>query len=282
MAQTLAPPTRPIPSSAFATDITTTTLYWLGGSGFMLNARGTVLLVDPAIAMDPERPDRGETGHRLLVPLPIEAAAVPRADAILYTHADADHLAARSARDLARTGALYVGPPPCLNRLAGIVDRAVSMRLARAGEPFAIGNVRVTPTPADHPWQLLDPARWGTPWGPGDCVGFRFETPDGTIWYPGDTRLLDEHLTAARDIDVHLLDASADTYHLGVEAAARLANATGAPHLIPYHYGTYDAPASIAFNGDPAQAAALIERADERIVHLGPGEPFLVRRTVRA
>ncbi|MBM4418537.1 MAG: MBL fold metallo-hydrolase [Chloroflexi bacterium] len=280
MRQAVAPPTQPIPHGAFATDIPTTTLFWLGGSGFMLNARGTVLLVDPAIATDPERPDRCETGHRLLVALPIEAAAVPRADAILYTRAYADHLAARSARLLARTGALYVGPPPCLTRLAAIVDHAVSMRLARADEPISIRNVRVTPTPADHPWQLLDHGRWGAPWETDDCVGFRFETPDGTIWYPGDTRLLDAHLTA-RDIDVHLLDASADSYHLGVEAAARLANATGAPHLVPYHYGTYDAPTSIAFNGDPAQAAALIERAEQRIVHLGPGEPFLVRRTSR-
>jgi L-ascorbate metabolism protein UlaG (beta-lactamase superfamily) len=265
--QVSAPPTIRLTANAFA-PIAHTVVTWLTGGGFLINARGTLLMLDPAISLDPVKPGFEETGHRLLVDLPIEARQVDRLDAVLYTHADLDHLAPRTARELARTGALYLGPPPVVQKLA---ERGIAAEPTQANTPRTIGHVTVVPTRADHPWQLLDPARWGAPWGPDDCCGFRIETPDGAVWCPGDTRLLAEHLTQPR-VDLLLLDVSPDSYHLGVESAARLANAYPAAALLPYHYGSYDAPTSTAFNGDPAAVAARLNDPT-RLRPVAPGEP---------
>ncbi|GHT56359.1 hypothetical protein FACS1894109_05060 [Spirochaetia bacterium] len=79
-----------------------TVFYWMGAAGFMLNARGTVLLLDPLLqtlpAASADKPERSEIGLEMLIQWPIEAVAVPRADAVLYTHTDDDHLVPASLR----------------------------------------------------------------------------------------------------------------------------------------------------------------------------------------
>jgi L-ascorbate metabolism protein UlaG (beta-lactamase superfamily) len=254
-----------------------TALWWLTNAGFLVNSRGTVLMIDPVILLDPDSPGTSETGMRLLVDLPLLASEVPRLDAVLYTHSDDDHLARPTARELMRTEALFVGPPPVAEALLGLGLPTDRVRVARGGETIDIGNTAVAPTPADHPWQLRDPQELGPPWGSGDCCGYVVETPDGTIWCPGDTRLMDEHLQM-QDVDVLLLDVSRNEYHLGVENAARLANILGTPHIIPYHYGTYQAPDHPAYNGDPAEVSAKLGDADKRFHVLAPGERYIVRR----
>jgi L-ascorbate metabolism protein UlaG (beta-lactamase superfamily) len=212
---------------------------------------------------------------RLLVELPIEASDVPRLDAVLYTHADEDHFAPITAKELVRTGALFVGPQPVERALQEMGLPGEQRRAANAGEMFEVGRIRITPTPADHPWQLRDPAKFGDPWGPGDCCGYLIETRDGAIWCPGDTRLMDDHVQM-QGVDVLLLDASRNEYHLGVENAARLANILDVPHIVPYHYGTYDAPDHPAYNGDPAELAAKLHDAERRFHVLAPGQKFVL------
>jgi L-ascorbate metabolism protein UlaG (beta-lactamase superfamily)/predicted enzyme related to lactoylglutathione lyase len=270
--QVSAPPSVPIAPSFFAPSAETT-LTWLGASGFALNARGTLLLLDPVITMHPDRPGAGETGHPLLVALPIEASQVPRLDVVCYSHADGDHFGRRTARELARTGARFVGPPPVARELTALGIPDDRQRVARIGQGFRVGAVDITPIRADHPWQLLNSARREPPFGPDDCCGYLLRTPDGTIFFPGDTRLVWDHYQL-EDVDVLLLDVSNCPYHLGVENAARLANKLGAPHLIAYHYGTYDAPNSVPQNGDPADVAVRIEDAARRFHVFAPGALF--------
>jgi len=272
--QVAARPSRSVPPSAFGAALDTA-LWWLTNAGFLVNSRGTTLLIDPAISMSPDAPGVHETGHRLLVPLPIQAADIPSLDAVLYTHADYDHFAPLTAGALVRTGCLFVGPPPVLAGLAKLGVPADRTRLARAGAGLGIGEVQVRITPADHPWQRRDPQRFGPPFGPEDCCGYLVCTSDGGIWHPGDTRLLDQHLRT-RGVDVLLLDVSPNEYHLGVAGAARLANALPAAHIIPHHYGTYSEPDHLAYNGDPAEVAALIGQADRRLHILAPGERYVV------
>jgi len=275
--QVSAAPARRLGPEAFARH-GETILYWLTNAGFLINARGTLLMLDPVITLRPGSAATSETGLRLLVSLPIQAADVPRLDAVLYTHADDDHFSRLTARLLVRTGALFVGPPPVARQFAELGLPEERTRVARAGESFEIGAVAVTATPADHPWQLRDPQKFGPPWLPGDCCGYLAATPDGTIWDPGDTRLMDEHVRM-KGVDVLLLDVSRNDYHLGVDNAARLANIIDAPHVVPHHYGTYDAPDHPAYNGDPAEVAVKLHDSQRRLHVLAPGEGFALRRS---
>ncbi len=272
--QVSAPPTHRLGSDAFGSS-PETALWWLTNAGFLINCRGTLLMIDPAISLEAESPDVSETGMRLLIELPLLASEVPRLDAVLYSHFDEDHLAPVTARELASTEALFIGPPPVQRALIDLGVPEARTRVAAVGDTTEVGNARLGPTPADHPWQLRDPERLGSPWGPGDCCGYVIDTPDGRLWCPGDTRLMDEHLQM-HSIDLLLLDVSRNEYHLGVENAARLASALEAPHIIPYHYGTYDAPDHSAYNGDPAEVAARIPHADRRMHLLAPGQKYVM------
>lgn len=270
--QARAPYTQPIPPQAFAAG-EHTELYWLGGAGFLLNCRGTIILIDPVLMTSPTDADLSELGMRLLVPLPIQALEVPQAAAILYTHTDRDHLAPQTAQALAQTAGIYAGTSAVLARLTELGIPEDRTQMLRISETVRFGPVAVTPTMADHAWQVLDPERYGPAHGPEDCCGFLMETPDGTIWLPGDTRFLPEHLEMGR-VDVLLLDVSDDPYHLGHEQEIALANHYGKAMLIPCHYGCYDAPDALPFNGDPAKLAPQITNAAQRLIVLAPGEPF--------
>ena len=59
----------------------TTTVYWLGNAGFLLNSRGTTILCDPLL-VGFDMPVLGEP--------PILPEDVPAFDALLYTHIDND------------------------------------------------------------------------------------------------------------------------------------------------------------------------------------------------
>jgi L-ascorbate metabolism protein UlaG (beta-lactamase superfamily) len=252
-----------------------TCLWWLTNAGFLINARGTLAMIDPVISLDSDAPQTSETGMRLLVPLPLEVTEVPRLDVVLYTHADDDHFARATAKTLFGTEALFVGPPPVARELAEMGLSRDRIRAASVEETVEVGHVSITPTPADHPWQLSDPEQLGEPWKPGDCCGYLIDTPDGRIWCPGDTRLMDEHVQL-RDVDVLLLDVGRNEYHLGVDNAARLANILDPPHIIPYHWGTYDAPEHAAYNGDPAEVRERLHNPDTFHV-LAPGEESALR-----
>ena len=65
----VAPTPRPIGADAFGA-VDGTHLWWLGGAGFLLNSRGTLIAVDPAVSMAPGSADVSEFGLRMLAPHP--------------------------------------------------------------------------------------------------------------------------------------------------------------------------------------------------------------------
>ncbi|MDK1032416.1 MAG: MBL fold metallo-hydrolase [Planctomycetia bacterium] len=100
-----------------------TLLTWLGMAGALINVRGTILLIDPLITLiEQDGETLCEGGHRLKISLPIEAADVPRADAVMYTHADGDHFVTLTAETLYRNHKpKFIAPPPVLERLCEVV-----------------------------------------------------------------------------------------------------------------------------------------------------------------
>jgi L-ascorbate metabolism protein UlaG (beta-lactamase superfamily) len=273
--QIIAPATKPITAEDFAGS-DDTSIWWLSGAGFLINSRGTLIMIDPVLTMKPGSTEICELGHRMLVPLPITATEVPRLDAILYSHLDDDHLAPVTAPALIRTGGLYAGPAVVVRELANLGIPAEQSRSFRIDETLRIDDVEITFTRVDHSWQNLDPEKYGPPYGPEDCSGFLISTPDGTIWYTGDSRLLPEHLEMS-GIDLLLLDVSDDPYHFGIENAVKLANTLASAEIIVHHYGTYDGPDVLAFNGDPGKLSPAIDGSESRFHVLAPGERYVLK-----
>src|SRR4051794_24239205 len=135
--QARAPRTRPFGPDAFEA-VGGTVLRWLGMAGFLINSRGTTLMVDPLL---------GGFDLPVMIDFPIVADAVPRLDAVLVTHSDADHYSVSTCRDLAGVAAAYHS------------TRYVASLMTHGGLPgyghdigdaFDVGPVRVQVTPADH------------------------------------------------------------------------------------------------------------------------------------
>jgi L-ascorbate metabolism protein UlaG (beta-lactamase superfamily) len=132
-------------------------------------------------------------------------------------------------------------------------------------ESTRIGNAQVVVTPALHDWQEEDP------WQRGDCCGYLVKTPDGTIWHPGDTRLIDD-LLEVRGVDLLFFDVAAVDAHLGPVGSARLAKTSGAKILVAYHYGTFDLPPGSYGGCDPDDSLPYVQDLAAQFVILNPGE----------
>jgi L-ascorbate metabolism protein UlaG (beta-lactamase superfamily) len=75
-----------------------TVLRWLGMAGFLINSRGTTLMVDPLL---------GGFDMPVMIEFPTAGADVPKLDAVLVTHSDNDHYSVPTCGDLARVTGEY-------------------------------------------------------------------------------------------------------------------------------------------------------------------------------
>ena len=110
-------------------------------------------------------------------------------------------------------------------------------------------------TPADHAWQNAIPGASDRVFQHEDACGFWIETPDGTIWAPGDSRLIPDHHLTMPAPDALLFDFSDSEWHFGLAGAVQMANAYPDTPLLLHHWGSVDAPDFPPFNGDPTIAA---------------------------
>jgi L-ascorbate metabolism protein UlaG (beta-lactamase superfamily) len=263
--QAKAPPSQPFGEEAFQ-ESDSTTLRWLGMSGFLINSRGTTIMIDPLL---------GGFDMPIMIEFPIKASEIPSLDAVLVTHSDNDHYSIPTCADLKSVtkefhSTIYVDS---LMKNQGLPSFGHNI-----GDSFKINDVRVSLTPADHAWQNTFPEmNEGRYWKQEDFTGFWIETPDGTIWATGDSRLMPEHLTMPTP-DAILFDFSDSEWHFTLEGAVKLANAYPNSKLLLHHWGTVDAPDFPPFNADPEELKKLVDNP-ERIVLLAPGEPFTLKKT---
>jgi L-ascorbate metabolism protein UlaG (beta-lactamase superfamily) len=258
----------PIAASFFGVS-NNTQVTWLGMAGALINARGVVLLIDPLITtIESEGQTLSEAGYRMKIELPITAGDVPRADLVMYTHGDDDHIGLMTARTLAeQLHCQFFAPPPVSKMLMENGVPADLISLAHDYQTVNIGDTEIAVTPALHDWQEKDP------WQRGDCCGYLVKTPDGAIWHPGDTRLIDE-LLIIKGVDVIFFDVADVNAHLGSAGSAKLAASSGAKVMIPYHYGTFDLPPGSFGSFDPDGALEHIKDLPARFLRLNPGEVF--------
>jgi L-ascorbate metabolism protein UlaG (beta-lactamase superfamily) len=262
--QARAPKTQPFGAEAFEAG-DGTVLRWLGMAGFLINSRGTTLMVDPLL---------GGFDMPVMIEFPIAGAEVPRLDAVLVTHSDNDHYSVPTCRDLAGVTGEYHSTQYVASLMKQEGFPAYGHDI---GGHFAIGPVRVDVTPADHAWQNASPGAGDRIFEPEDACGFWIDTPDGTIWAPGDSRLIPDHHLRMPTADAMLFDFSDSEWHFGLDAAIAMANAYPHTPLLLHHWGCVDAPDFAPFNADPDTLPDRVENP-ERIQLLAPGEPFMLRR----
>lgn len=262
--QAKAPKTQPFGKEAFAAS-NTTTARWLGMGGFMINSRGTTLMIDPLLR-DFDMP--------VMIDFPIKATDVPSLDAVLITHSDNDHYSIPTNRDLKTVTKAFHSTKyvDSLMKAEGFPSFGHN-----PNEKFVVGPLTIKMVPVDHAWQNAYPGTAKRTFKNEDCTGFLIETPDGTIWAQGDSRLLPEHLAILPFPDAILFDFSDSEWHFTFEGAVKIANAYPNTPLLLCHWGSVDAPDFPPFNGDPERLKKAIVNP-ERIKVLAPGEPFTITK----
>jgi L-ascorbate metabolism protein UlaG (beta-lactamase superfamily) len=242
-----------------------TIVAWLGMAGAVINCRGRIIFIDPLISYGADN-ETCETGNRLLVPLPVTADKVPKADIVCYTHADSDHYAEKTAKILnSRLSPEFISPAPVFEKLNEIGIEKSRLIKIKDFASYSFGDVKIQITPALHDWQGVNP------WKREDCCGYLIKTPDGTIWHPGDTRLIPE-LEEINNVDILFFDVAAVDSHLGPEGSAMLALTSGAKTLIAYHYGTFDLPPGTYGGCDPDDSLPYIKDLKAVFLKPNPGE----------
>lgn len=242
-----------------------TELYWLGNAGALINSRGTTLMIDPVLS---------GFDMPLLIDVPLTEEQVPQLDSILLTHCDNDHYSRTTCKALAPVVSSF----HATRYVASLLES--ELRIAGMGhdigETFPVGGVNVRLTPAWHNWQNESPKHHTREFAKEDYCGFWLDTPDGSIWAVGDSRLLEEQLHMPTP-DAILFDFSDSRWHIGLDGAVTLANAYPKTPLILWHWGSVDAPEWKEFNGNPEELRNRVANPD-RVIVLNPGEAYRLAR----
>lgn len=256
----------------------TLTVTYAGHATVLVALDGERLLTDPVLG------DR--VGHLRRVARPASPELVRDLDAILISHAHADHLDPRSLRRLT-AGTRVIVPRGAARWLpAELAGAAVEVR---AGDRVPVGALTVRATPARH-----GDRRW--PWGGrADPVGYVVEGSQ-SVYFAGDTDLFGQMAGLADDLDLALIPIAGwgptlPPGHLDPERAAEALRRLRPRFAVPIHWGTLRPPelSPSALLGlarphagarDPAEAfvahaASLAPEVEVRILH--PGASLEIR-----
>jgi L-ascorbate metabolism protein UlaG (beta-lactamase superfamily) len=248
----------------------TPVLTWLGQAGFLVEAGGARLLVDPFFSAHE---------GRLFAPPPVDVFGA-RIDRVLVTHEHLDHLDPESLRAIATRspGVAVVAPEPLREQIEGLPFHGV-----RPGERLDLpggGAVRVVPAvhavhPSDGYSEGGDPPRF---------VGYVLEVDGVAIYHGGDT-IADDRVLAGLDgvrVDVALLPVNGRTFfreredlagNLDARDAVALAAHCGASVLVPIHW---DLMAGNTERAGAAADAAAEAGAPLHVLTLSRGRPWAV------
>lgn len=261
--QALAPKTQLITKEAFENH-DNTEIRWLGNASIMINSYGNNIMIDPLLE---------GFDMPLLIEMPILPKDIPSLNGILITHIDNDHFSRDTCKDVMSVCQSY----HTTKYVAEVMKEEGILGVGHSiNDTFDIGNMNITLTKALHNWQNGSKKYSFREWKVEDYCGYWIETKDGTIWLPGDSKLLEEHLNRPEP-DVILFDFADNEWHITLEGAIKLANRYPHSDLICIHWGSVDAPHMTPFNGNPED---LLERVinPERIKVLAPGEAYILSK----
>ena len=221
-------------------------LWWLGQSGYLLQADGSRLLIDPYLS-DSLTKKYAETDkpHVRMTERAVDPARLNFIDAVTSSHNHTDHLDAETLLPLMRVNAgLRVVVPEANRAFAADRLQCPPERLAGmdAGETADASGFRIRALPAAHETLETDAD------GRYTHLGYVIEAGGKAVYHSGDTVRYDGMLDWLRPwrIDAALLPingrnpARRVAGNLSGAEAARLAQEMGAALVVPCHYEMFE------------------------------------------
>ena len=221
-------------------------LWWLGQSGFLLQAHGNHLLFDPYLSDSlTKKYATTDKPHVRMTELVVDPLRLNFVDVVTSTHNHTDHLDAETLVPLLQANSNIAVVVAAANReFSADRLRVPAERLigVDAGESFTAAGFTIRAVPAAH--ENIDRDELGR------CrfVGFVVECDGKTIYHSGDTVLYDGMVQQLRrwNIDVALLPINGRAPerrvagNLSGREAAQLAKEIGARIVIPCHYEMFE------------------------------------------
>ena len=211
-------------------------LWWLGQSGFLVQWRGSHLLLDPYMSdsltrkyADTDKP------HTRMTARVVDPALVDFIDVVTSSHNHTDHLDGETLRPLLRANPELKVVVPEANRQFVAERLGIDPHLPlglRDGESIEVGEFKLTAVPAAH--EELGP----------EFLGYVVHFGPWTVYHSGDTLLYEGMAERLRQfpVDVALLPINGRAPerrvagNLNAREAAELGKGMDAGVVIPCHY----------------------------------------------
>jgi L-ascorbate metabolism protein UlaG (beta-lactamase superfamily) len=258
---------------------------YIGHATLLLEIAGVHVLTDPNFEVK-----LGRFLPRVTAPgLGIDS--LPKLDALLLTHAHADHLSFKSLDRLPRDIPLYAPPALAYWLLKKGYTHAVSLD---AGENVALGHdLCLHAGRATHQGSRYGLDRWRSA-----TNMYLLETPTESAFFAGDTaltpsthQLVEQVLwKQGRELDIALLPIGyAPVWkpgfrrgHLTAADALTLFETLRARAMLPYHWGTFGHVTASAHDAiDRLRATLVYHDARERVHVIEPGESLILGPAAR-
>lgn len=214
---------------------------WLGHACFLIEGKGTRLIIDPWIKGNPC--------------CPIKLEELPKVDHLLITHDHDDHLGDAvdiAKRDNSKVIAIY----ELAEYLRGLgVKECIG---ANIGGWFEVDDISYMLTPATHS------SIHGSP------TGFMIKIDDFIIYHAGDTGIFNEMELLGRLYRINLAMIPIGGYYtMGIREAVMATMMISPRIVIPMHYNTFPA---IKVNPERFKSIIRDLRPDIQVRILKPGE----------